>query len=182
MIKWQDVQGPVVAARLGAAKNPGFANLVGTVGAYHFDASSEEELNMWLQIPHGIARYSSLKPHVHWTATDANTGNVRWGLEYTLWNYRKATTTSKTIYCLGAADLGGVGELINGFDTAIGDADNETLTDSTVIGCRFFRDATDAADTYASDAVPLFIDFHYQYEQDGSDTEIPIAHYVVDFS
>jgi len=42
---------------------------------------------------------------------------------------------------------------------------------STMLGCRLFRDGSNAADTYANDAALLEIDFHFMLNTPGSSQE-----------
>ena len=87
---WDDIQVSAgSASRLGFT-DPDWAQFQddgsGSTGVYQlaFDNTTDEELYFTAELPHGWKLGSTIYPHVHWSPEDTNTGNVVWGLEYTI--------------------------------------------------------------------------------------------------
>lgn len=174
---WDDVVVPPQSLIGGGANAPGFSKLAdngsGSTGvfAYQFDATTEENLYFVIQLPHRYSRGTNLRPHVHWCPTSTNTGSVVWGLEY-FTNIGGAVIGATTIVTVTQAASGtSLRQHIASFPEIVGTG----LIESAIINCRLFRKAADAADTYTADAALLGVDFHFQVDKMGSDTEIPTS-------
>lgn len=156
------------ALLFGFGTNPDLVTIPGTddIIIASFSATTEEEVNGGFEINHDAILGAAIKFHVHWCPTNTNTGVARWGLSYAIAQEDTgAITSSTTIY-------------VN--DTASGTAyrrQTVTFADISVpasevglqFGFRFFRDATDAADTYNADAGIMWtIGAHIQIDQMGS--------------
>jgi hypothetical protein len=181
---WDDLMVSILAGRLGTSKTPEFAkfkdNGSGSQGvfAYWFDATAEEELYFAVQMPHSW-KGTTIKPHVHWTpkiTADGTPANqtVEWGLEYTWANRGEVFANTAFVYgkTHTPADANVVAE--KHYVTALSDitpsASQNTI--SSMLICRVFRNATDAADdTYEQDAGLLQLDFHYELDTFGSRTD-----------
>jgi len=136
-----------------------------------FSPTVEEELYFTVQIPHVYKLGSDLYPHVHWTtATGTPSGsNVVWGLEYTLvavagtFPNTVLMTTSTLIPECGTPT--GTGQhLISPFSPVSGAG----LGISSVLVCRLFRAAGNAADTFPNTVGLLGFDIHYEQDTQGS--------------
>lgn len=172
---WDDIRVPVTSAKAGGSKVPGFEkfkdNGSGSQGVftYMFDASQEEELYFTVQLPHSYKPGSDIYPHVHWTTTSNNTGNVRWGLEYT-WSTTSSVFSNSTILTATSAASGtAYTSQYTAFSAISGTGKNE----SSMLVCRVFRDADDSGDTHADDTALLEIDFHFEKEKMGTDNQNP---------
>lgn len=136
---------------------------------YGFDGgATTEELFSGKELQHDYAEGTDLKFHIHWSPIDTNAGNVKWQMEIVILG-DGATKYSSSISAIQAA--GGTAytpqylaiETVDGSDFEIGDQ----------VGIRLFRDPSDGADTYGSDALLAFTyGFHYEVDTLGSRTEI----------
>jgi len=157
--------------------SPFMKNAGGTsqgVYLWMFAPNQEEELYITVQIPHDYKLGSDLHPHVHWTtATGTPSGsNVVWGLEYTI--VAVGGTFPKTVTILAnnvipecGTPSGTAQHLISGFSPVSGTG----LGISSVLICRLFRAAGDAADTFPNDVGLLGFDIHYEQDTQGSREE-----------
>lgn len=174
---WDDLRVALSTAKPGATNPPGFSKLkddgAGSTGvfAYHFDASTDEEVFFDVQLPHGFKEYSALlKPHLHWCPTTTNTGNVRWGLEYTWANYTGTFGNSTIIYARQAGSGTAYQHQIAAWSGIVATG----MTISSVMLCRLFRDANATgadADDYTADAAALSFDLHIELDSLGSERE-----------
>lgn len=165
---YDDLRVPMTSTKLGGSKDPGFAQVRNTdssqgVFAHLFDKATEEELYFSVQLPHAWKEESDIEPHVHWMPTDTGTGSVVWGLEYVWANMDDAfgNTTITT-----ASDAG-AGTAYTHQYCSLGEIDGDGFSASSMILCRVYRDAGNAADTYDADAALLEIDFHYEIDKLG---------------
>ena len=152
-------------------------NAAGTsqgVYLWMFSPTVEEALYITVQIPHDYKVGSDLHPHVHWTtATGTPSGsNVVWGLEYTLVAVggtfpNTVIITSNTLIPECGTPTGTGQHLISPFSAVSGAG----LGISSVIICRLFRAAGDAADTFPAAAGLLGFDIHYEQDTQGSRDE-----------
>lgn len=170
---WDDLRVPVTATNIGTANDPNFSQVLtngaGSQGVYTylFDASAEEELFFNVQLPHAWKEGTDIEPHVHWFPTSADTGTVRWGLEYTWSSVNGAFGNTTIIYTNDPADGTAYKHQLADFSAI--SATGQTL--SSMLMCRVFRDAGNVADTYTGDAGLLEIDFHHRIDSLGSLSE-----------
>jgi hypothetical protein len=172
---WDDLRTPLSSARIGV-NAPTLANFRDGLYALRFDAGTMNEAFLEAQLPHGWAEGTEIRPHVHWSpGNSTNTGSVVWKLEYTwanavnppgnTWPASSTLTVTQaatgTAYAHQIADLGGI--------------DGTGFRISSVLVCRLYRDASNAADTFTGGAFAISFDIHHQLESDGSVTEYPGA-------
>jgi hypothetical protein len=182
--RYDDLTIPVTSTRIGAAGYvPEFgqlSNVSGSRGVYvfYFDGGSvEQELFFTVQIPHGRKYDTNIFPHVHWAPQSdlpAGTGVV-WGLEYNWANLEEVLGNTNIIYGSSKTSLIGAPanankHLITAFNGGGADSgiDGSEKTLSSMLICRVFRATLHADDTYAGKAGLLQIDFHIEYDADGS--------------
>lgn len=170
---WDDLRVALTTTKLGGVKDPGFAQLAsdgaGSTGvyAYHFDKTTEEEVFCAVQMPHSWEEGSDIEPHVHWLPTDTDTGAVVWGLEYAWLDFDGTLGNTTILTVTDAADGTDGKHQLASFGTISGAGH----TVSSMLMCRVFRKAADAADTYNADAAALEFDIHYQRDAAGSDNQ-----------
>lgn len=178
---WSDVKVNLLSQKVPSTGAPTLTQLndngSGSVGvfAYLFGAAAENSVYFEIQLPHGIKAGSTLKPHIHWMASDATAGDVVWGLEYVVSNYdltsNNTIITTTTSTAPGSANK----QVIAAFpDIISGSSGTVThIKESTIIIGRLFRDGANGSDTYAAGAFGLSMDFHAQFEKIGSLSEYP---------
>jgi hypothetical protein len=170
---WDDLRVPISSIKRLGFTDPAWVQFkddgAGSTGVYAlaFDSGTDEEVFFTAQIPHSYDEGTDIYPHVHWTPSDGNAGNVVWGLEYTWQNINGTFGNTTIITVTDSTDATDRKHLYAAF-AAINGAG---MTISSILVCRLFRDANNAADTYGSDAFLLEVDFHYQIDTVGSRTE-----------
>jgi hypothetical protein len=163
--QWEDVNiNPVQTRSFGS--NPDVITIPGTsIKVAGFDDNTEEEIDTGFEIPHAAKQGGVLSFHVHWSPTNTNTGVVRWGLEYVFFDESGTpVTSSTTIYCQEAA---------SGTAWQRQTCNFADITIPSELGMqfafRFFRDASNAADTYNADAaITSTIGGHIELDSLGS--------------
>ena len=138
---------------------PGAVTVVsGGMKSFGFDGgASTEELFYHCDVQHDYIAGGNMVFHIHWMPATATGGNVKWQIEYQ-WVEGGATWPAPTT--------------LTGTDAAGATAWADKRTDITIPGAgrtynsrlmvRLFRVPTDAADTYAGDAVLSSVGMHYQ--------------------
>lgn len=168
---WDDITVPTSAiTRLGTT-DPDWANLNGGLYALAFDGGGtrDEEVFFVVQVPHSYKEGTDLEMHIHWGPEDGTAGNVRWCMEYSWQNIEGGAFPASTTVCVNAAADGTADA--HQYDD-IADITGTSKTISSMLVCRLYREATDAADTYNNlDAWLWEMDFHFQKDTVGSATE-----------
>lgn len=137
----------------------------GSTGVYAqcFDATTPQEVFFDLQMPHEWATGSAIAPHIHWVPVTSGSGDVVWGLE---------CVDASIDSVFGNSDLDSATDAAaeTAYTHQIADFSSRDMTGhgiSTLLICRVYRDAGNAADTYAADACALSMDFHVFYGSNG---------------
>jgi len=159
---WEDLRFPAAAINPpGGVSDP---DVDTTDGTLLFDKGSTEIIMGQAQMPHSTKRNSVLKPHIHWSPTDADTGDVLWRLEYQLAAINGSfpgAWTALDVLDTGAGD--DKHQLAAFADIQLPDAGV-----SLMIKWRVSRIGGDASDDYDADAKLLEFDIHYQIDSVGS--------------
>jgi hypothetical protein len=164
--QWDDLRMPAIGINPpGAATDPTLDN---TDGRWIFSASATNMLALQAQLPHAWVEGTLIEPHVHWSPTDTNTGNVLWRLEYKIASvYGAFPSAWTTIDALGAANGVSDQHLIADF---VGiDMTGHTL--SCILLIKLSRIGGDASDTYAGTAKLNYFDIHFRQNSLGSNAE-----------
>ena len=163
---WDDLRIPGSQVQKGASA----PDLVAFLGAGNllvnaFDGGAlTEQVYFNVQLSHSYKEGSDITPHVHWSPTNANAGNVKWQLEYTWQNINGTFPAVTTITVVDATDTTAWKHHIAGFSAITGTG----KTISSMLVCRLFRNPGDGDDTYGSDAAFLEVDFHFEKDTVGS--------------
>jgi len=164
---WDDLRVPVTTAKPGAVV-PDFAQFLagGGLKTYLFDGTARvEEIHFTVQMPHGYKVGTDIVPHVHWTPTDTNVGDVRWSLEYTWADITDTFPNSITLHTVDTTSGTAWDHQLTNFSAIVGSG---TTGISSMLVCRLYSDASHGDDSYEYDAALLEIDFHYELDTIGS--------------
>jgi len=163
---WRDLLGNIVVKGVGA-NDPSWAAVtsLGNMYAYSFSATTMKEVWVNYHIDHDYYTGSDIYLHTHWinAAATPNTGDVRWGFEYTVakGHQQQAFSAPTTVYvtqtCNATRYMHHIAEV------SLSDVVPSTnLEPDSIIMARIFRDAADAADTCTDAVYLLMADCHYQ--------------------
>lgn len=119
----------------------------GSILALAFDGNATtEQVFGSFELLHWYKEGSDLNFHVHWSPVNANAGNVKWFLEYSVANANGVFGAPTTITVVQAAAGVAWTHQLAGFAAVSGAG----LTIGAVVAFRFYRVPTDAADTYGT--------------------------------
>lgn len=163
---WNDINLPAANLRPGATP-PNWANVFASGGIYGYTFNpsiANDELHSSGEILHDYKEGTDLHLHVHWMATTANAGVVRWGLEYVWCNVGDTSAAPATIYVNATASGTAWKHQLTSFPTISGTGKHI----GSMFAFRIFRAATDAADTYPDTAYLPQVGIHYEIDTVGS--------------
>ena len=166
---WDDLRVALETGKLTGANNPAFEqvsdNGAGSAGVYAYNFDDGDEIWFSVQLPHTWKEGSTIYPHLHWCAEgNASGDNIGIGLEY-VWKNINETFGNTTIITRDVAGDTALKHLIHNFAVAGIDGTGQTI--SSVLLCRFFRQAA-GADNYAGGIFATEIDFHFEIDTMGS--------------
>ena len=163
---WDDLRfAASVFNPIGAASDPDVEN---SSGLLLFDATSTEYYYVLAQMPHTWKVGSAIEPHVHWSPTTTDTGNVLWRLDYQVRNPVGDTAFDFTSGWSTLDVLAAAGGTMAPRVSSFGSVNMTGFGISSLIVFRINRIGGDASDTYAADARLYEFDLHYQQAQEGS--------------
>lgn len=166
---WDDLRTPVNDLKVPGEKAPTWTDYLGSqVLAFSDQAveANEERVYFTIQLPHDYAEGTNITPHVHWTPSNTDGGNVRWLLTYSWANIAGNFPAETPIYAVGAAGIVADHHIMTNYDAIVGTG----KTISSMLLCKLQRNSSNALDTYTGSAYLLEIDFHYQKDDIGSKT------------
>jgi hypothetical protein len=163
IVGWHDLRFPVQGINPpGAVSDPDRDT---TDGTFLFDAGGTEVLAGVAQMPHEWKIGTLVYPHVHWSPTDGNGGNVYWRFEYDIANENDSFAGSYTTMNIQDAS----GEDANKNQEAnFAPIDMSSYGLSCLIKWKLSRIGGDVLDTYAADAKLYEFDMHYCSDSFGS--------------
>lgn len=134
---------------------------------YGFDGgSTPERLYITSESKHEYEEGSELEFHVHWAPTTTGAGNVKWQA-YVSWMSVDGIFSAPTL-------LTGIsparGQAWQNTYISLGTMPGTGRTINSQLVIQIFRDPTDVADTYASDAAFIAFGIHYKKDTVGSRT------------
>lgn len=131
-----------------------------------FDGNvTTEQLYGAVELPHSFKSNTNLAPHVHWMPVDTNVGNVKWQMEYFIATDGGNAISTSNIVTVSTSTTGIAWQPFRSDFTSIS---GTSLIYGQQVAFRFFRNPTDSADTYPSDAVVETVGFHYTQDSLGS--------------
>lgn len=160
---WKDLIIAAANLRPGASP-PSFAVFSGGVYAFRFDDAQTNELHGAVELQHDYKEGTDLYFHIHWSPSTTNTGNCRWGLEYTVVNPAGTFPATDTQYVAVAGSGTVNAHQLNNIYQITGTG----LKIGAVLVFRIFRDGTNGADTFTGNAFVHSIGVHYECDTLGS--------------
>jgi len=169
---WEDLRFPAQTVKRGEANPPNWVHMsaLGNLYTLEFDPSTEEDVYLFAQLPHSWKEGSEIRPHVHWINNRSGSGNIVWGLEYSIANPGVPGGTyppSTSIEVVSPVPDTQFTHVIAPFPSI----DMTGFTLSTILIMRLFRKATDSQDTCTKKIGMLEIDIHFQVDATGSELE-----------
>lgn len=163
-VYWNDIN--VSASALGqGASAPDVVTLIGNIQGIAFDGNATtEQLYGEIEILHDYKEGTDLRPHIHWSPTTANAGNIKWQLEYTAARKGEVFPATSTISVVVAAN--GVARTHNAHEFPV--IPGADFIIGTHVAFRLFRNPADAEDTYPDDALLHSFGVHYEIDTPGS--------------
>lgn len=137
---------------------------------YGFAPDRTEFMYSIIQFAHRMKAGSEVRPHVHWTPTDAGAGGVVWALRYA-WASIGEAFSFTTI----TADPDAAGGTAWEHQVAALPAIETGKAESSIMVLVLLRDHDVEGDDYNADAAFLHFDIHYQVEKMGTVNEYPAA-------
>jgi hypothetical protein len=173
---WEDLRVDGNMTRVGESA-PTFGVFLGGTYLQWFSKTTDNSVHFSVQMPHAWAEGTDIYPHVHWVPNSdgAPAAHVVWTLEYTWQNaltgdvFHATSETSGTL-TNPSSEVSGAGQHAH-YITDLGDISGTGKTISSVLVCRLYRDADNAADDYDDTAGLLYFDIHYQVDALGSKDE-----------
>lgn len=171
---WDDLRFPASVFNPGIANAPdpvALGDPYGQLYALEFNANVEEEVYVFVQMPHAWKEGSTIHPHVHWINHDGGSGNVIWALEYSITNINDKFPTPTTISVTDAGIAADGDGLYTHQIAELGEIAMTGKTISCMMMARLYRDADNELDTLDGEAGLIEFDIHYQKDSTGSSQE-----------
>jgi len=134
-----------------------------------FDQTTSEQGFFAVHLLHDLKYGTDMTWHVHWTHNNASpSGAVKWNIDYSMAKgYETDTFDAPTTITTTQTAAAQYTHHITPDDMTV-PFSASMEPDSVIIG-RIYRDAGDAADTFADDAFLIQFDLHYQMAQYGTE-------------
>jgi hypothetical protein len=143
---------------------PAFAAFLGGIYTFRFDAGSADEVHGAVELQHDYREGSNLVFHVHWSPSTTNTGNIVWGVEYTVQNPNGVFAAPTTVAMTPAAASGTVARhQLNNIVTITGTG----LKIGAILAFRLYRQ-NGGTDTFTGNAFLHSVGIHYECDTAGS--------------
>ena len=170
---WDDLTSDLSGGKTAGANVPAWAVFRDGIYSYAFSATLMKEVWITFHVKHDYKVGSNGYVHIHWAPTTTSTGVVRWGFEYSVakGHDQEAFPASTTVYVNHTIS---VDKQYQHIISEIADVDAFDLleTDSLIL-CRVFRDAANAADTFPDVVSAFTADIHYQADKQFTPNKSP---------
>jgi len=143
---------------------PDVSTIAGNVESYTFRDDLVESLSVRFAVPYSISVGRPMYPHVKWSPNTADTGVVRWGIEFMIADIATGIFQDTITIYLEQAGSGTTNkhQMVDAMETIAA-----PLPDTLIIG-RVFRDSTHINDTLVGNAHIHVAGFHYQADAIGT--------------
>ena len=168
---WDDLRVAASSAKLLGNSDPDWETMTGSVSQLAFASNVDQEVFFSVQLPHSWKLGSNIEPHVHWSPSTTDAGNVTWALEYAVSDIGGDLTPSTTLTITDAASGTALEHQLADMDFIDMSAYTSSGDVSTMLVCRLYRDV-DNGDDYGADAFFHEFDIHYEIDTVGSRAEL----------
>lgn len=131
--------------------------------AFSGTAVVPDEVHSSMEILHGYKEGTDIRFHLHWYPTNTTVANVKWQFRYTWFNRDTVPGAAQTLTATEATSGVAWKE-----QTSVFVLPGTGMTMGSRLVFTIFRDAQDAADTYAFNAAVSDMGVHYEIDQVGS--------------
>jgi len=162
---WQEQRAHITQFYAPAANNPAQSE-IGVTPVLLFDAASDEWVYYEWEVPENYYAGSDFKIRFYWAPTDANAGDVVWGIEYTIITPEndEVLTAATTTQTVTDSTQSLANELLRtDFITISGTG----VQPGDIISMRVYRDADNAADDYGADAALIHLGLYFKVDRNG---------------
>lgn len=167
---WKDLIGEFNIKNISGGNNPTWATLFDNLQGLSFSGSTMNQVWVDFHIPHDYALGTKVYPHIHFMPLSNNSGNVRWGIEYSIakGHGQQSFPATTTIYVTQTVPAN------SRYKHFIIETDDNNAINSlniepdSFIRTRIFRDANNSLDTHSAAVNAWQCDLHYQAERIGT--------------
>jgi hypothetical protein len=138
----------------------------GTLYAPEFINAATTDLHGSFELLHDYMDGTDFEFHIHWSPSTTNTGNVKWGLDYSISNMEAVWPAPTTVTITPAA----IGVIRHHQYTTISIISGVGLTKGATIDFRIYRLGGDGADTFTGSAFLHDVGLHYFKDKLGAPT------------
>ena len=161
-IAWDDLRSPATGLKVPGISDPTYDT--DNIG-YEFSHVASNVAHFITQLSHRYKQESNIYPHVHWSPTTTDTGNVRWVMSYKWTNIDAIDAGSFTdIEIITAADGTAYKHQKASFPAITGTGKNI----SSLLVIKLSRTGGAGGDTYGAAALLREMDIHFQIDSFGS--------------
>jgi len=160
---WQEQRAHITQFYAPAANNPDQGE-IGVTPVLLFDAAADEWVYYEWEVPENYDTGSDFKIRFYWSPTDETTGDVVWGIEYTIVTPEndEVLTTATTTQTVTDSTQSLANELLRtDFITISGTG----VQPGDIISMRIYRDAD--ADDYNADAALVHLGLYFKIDRNG---------------
>lgn len=164
---WKDINFDPKSIKQGPVNPPTVGNLdsTGILISIFEDTSVVQSIHGSLELQHDYKEGSDIVPHIHWTPTTTDSGDVQWFLELYI---KEGSTTlySGTINVIATSTETAWEEIRSDFSAI----DGTNLGIGSQISFRLYRDSrvSNSNDTLGADVGVFTVGFHYEIDTIGS--------------
>lgn len=167
---WKDLVGEFNIKNISGGNNPTWSTFFDNIQGLTFSSNTMNQVWVDFHIPHDYAMGTKVYPHIHFMPLTNASGNVRWGIEYSVakGHGQQAFPATTTIYVNQYVPAN---SRYKHFIIETDDANAIPATNiepDSFIRTRIFRDANNSGDTFNATVNAWQCDIHYQAERIGT--------------
>lgn len=168
---WKDLNATQLFDGEGWPALPPMKTLINGIMVPAFSPDAEESIAIIFKIGHDIAKDNFMYPHIAWSPLTVDTGNVRWGIEYSMASRETGAFVASTLIYTQQVATGLVGQH-QFIEFPDGNKIASPPPDTMIIG-RVFRDSDHEEDTYTGSVGLNSVTLHYPSTYQGTPQKDP---------